>query len=185
MGREVRRVPPNWKHPETQDNYGRTCLQPMHDETFDERFTEWLADFDRVRAGNLTDTEREWYPRGLADWLMDEGAPLDPAYYRPWQDDEATWFQLWETVSEGTPVSPPFATKEELAAHLAVHGDAWDQARSAKGRAGFTRGQATGWGMERARAFVEAGWAPSMMVINEPGNLSIVESKDIPLAQSS
>jgi hypothetical protein len=25
---------------------------------------------------------------------------------------EATWFQAWETVTEGTPVTPPFATTD-------------------------------------------------------------------------
>jgi hypothetical protein len=26
------------------------------------------------------------------------------------RDKEATWFQAWKTVTEGTPVTPPFAT---------------------------------------------------------------------------
>ena len=126
MGREIRKVPPHWDHPKQNPNenrYGHEGLQPMHNQTFEVRFAEWLADFDRIRAGNLDELERKCYPRGLADWLIDEGAPHDPAYYRPWKDEEATWFQLWETVSEGTPVSPPFASKEELADHLAEHGD--------------------------------------------------------------
>jgi hypothetical protein len=61
------------------------------------------------------------YPRGLADWLNDWGPP-DPAYYRPWKDDEATWYQVWETESEGTPISPPFATREELVEYLVNNG---------------------------------------------------------------
>lgn len=159
MGREIRMVPPNWKHPERDPNnnpYRHAGLQPMYDETFDERFAEWLADFDRIRAGNLDDFERKCYPRGLADWLLDDGKPCDPVYYRPWKDEEATWFQLWETVSEGTPVSPPFATKEELADHLAEHGDDWD----------ISRGKG-GWGKEAAHKFVmREGWAPSMVMVD-------------------
>lgn len=170
MGREVRRVPPNWKHP-TIERYGRVDNQPMRDRPFDQEFQEWLLDFDRVRRGELTEVEQGYWPRGLPDWFKDYPSP-DPAYYRPWKDEEATWFQLWETVSEGTPVSPPFATKEELAQHLAAHGDEWDEKRR--------RG---GWGIERARAFVEAGWAPSMVVINNPGEATVIlDSKDIPLA---
>lgn len=157
MGREIRRVPPHWDHPKrdpARNPYRNEGLQPMYDQSFDERFAEWLADFDRIRAGNLTDLEREFYPRGLADWLLDEGQPHDPAYYRPWKDSEATWYQLWETVSEGTPVSPPFATKEELADHLAQYGDG-----------GWGASGPGGWGSERAYAFVMGGgWAPSMVI---------------------
>jgi hypothetical protein len=36
------------------------------------------------------------------------------------QDKEATWFQAWETVTEGTPVTPPFATTDELVDYLAT-----------------------------------------------------------------
>lgn len=117
MGREIRRVPPNWAHPKRDPHkppYRDDVPQPMFDRSFDDVFAEWLADFDRIRSGALTDIERECYPRGLADWLLDEGQPHDPAYYRPWKDEEATWFQLWQTVSEGSPVSPPFPTREEL-----------------------------------------------------------------------
>lgn len=166
MGREVRMVPPNWEHPKI-DRHGRVDDQPMYDQDFGEKFAEWLADFDRIRAGNLTDLERKCYPRGLADWLQDEGLPPDPAYYRPWSDADATWFQLWQTVSEGSPVSPPFATKDELAAYLAEHGDFWDQKRGDGG-----------WGLARARAFVASGWAPSMAIMDG----MVLDSKDIPAA---
>ena len=45
------------------------------------------------------------------------------------QDKEATWFQAWETVTEGTPVTPPFATTDELVDYLVTRGDFWDQER--------------------------------------------------------
>lgn len=77
----------------------------------------------------------------------------DPAFYRPWTDAEATWVQVWETVSEGTPVTPPFATKAELVDYLVAGGDDWDRKR---GRGGYSR--------EQAVAFVESGWVPSMVV---------------------
>ena len=158
MGREIRRVPPHWDHPKREPKapYYHDGLQPMHDQTFDARFAEWLADFDRIRAGDLTELERKCYPSGLADWLVDEGAPHDSIYYRPWKDDEATWYQLWETVSEGTPVSPPFATKVGLADHLAAHGDG-----------GWGASAPGGWGRERAYRFVMGGgWAPSLAVVD-------------------
>lgn len=172
MGREIRRVPANWQHPDRDPDYnehGRKGLQPMYDKSFDDAFAEWLADFDRIRAGKLEGYEVECYPNGLADWLEDSHAPCR-AYYRPWKDEEATWFQLWETVSEGTPVSPPFATKQELADHLAKHGDSWDQSRCQDPHTcrlfGLTPGK-PGWGKQKAESFVfGGGWAPSMVVEN-------------------
>jgi hypothetical protein len=127
MERKVRRVPPNWKHPRLKNaEWKEDLLQPMYDLHFDDVFADWLADFDRIRAGDLSELERELYPRGLADWLNDGERPPDPAYYRPWKDDEATWYQIWETESgdgEGTPITPPFATREELVEYLVSHGD--------------------------------------------------------------
>jgi hypothetical protein len=37
------------------------------------------------------------------------------------------WWQVWETVSEGSPVTPAFETAEALIEHLVQHSDAWDQ----------------------------------------------------------
>lgn len=156
MGREIRKVPANWKHPQRgkdKDTYARGGPQPMFDKNFDDKFAEWLVDFDRFRANGLTDDQREYYPRGLADWLQDEGSPPDPAYYRPWGDEDATWFQVWETISEGTPVTPPFATENELVDYLARHGDEWDQ----------KRGDGP-WPRKAAENFVKSGWAPTMIV---------------------
>lgn len=147
MGREIRMVPANWQHPESEDDYGRMRKQPMH-------------------MGNFADAKKEWI-EGLLKWETENkstleeceywdyyGNPPEAQYYQPWKSEDATWFQLWETVSEGTPVSPPFATKEELSNYLSVHGDEWDQKRGHGG-----------WGVERAEAFVKAGWAPSMVMI--------------------
>jgi hypothetical protein len=61
-------------------------------------------------------------------------------------------WQLWETVSEGSPISPVFATAEQLVDYLVELGDVWGQKRGEK------------WSRESAEAFVRAGWAPSLMV---------------------
>lgn len=180
MGREVRRVPPHWVQPVwTKDDAPRPELvgrersfYPDHIET---ALADWLKTFDRIRRGDLQDYESKYYsgPAGLAHWLQDERGP-DPAYYRPWKDEEATWVQLWQTVSEGTPVSPAFATEEELIQYLAVNGDFWDQNRDRN----TVQRRMKGWGEERARAFVKAGWSPSMAVMDG----QVLDSKDIPLA---
>lgn len=163
MGREVRRVPPNWKHPERDDYRGGP--QPMYDKTFAAAVAEWKAGYAAWERGERSEGCSESV-RSMEFWEW-HGPPPDREYHRPWADDEATWWQLWETVSEGTPVSPPFATKDELIAYLAERGDFWDQKRGDGG-----------WGIERARAFIDAGWSPSLVVLGG----KVLESRDIPLA---
>lgn len=72
-----------------------------------------------------------------------------------WQSTEpptGEGWQLWETVSEGSPVSPVFATAEELAQWLTT---------AEGGRAaGPSRRPLT---ISQARAFVAAGWAPTLV----------------------
>ena len=173
MGREIRRVPPNWEHPRREcehspwaggcdeaKSHGDMCFQPQFDERIDDALATWLADLDRVRAGKWQKIERECYPaeRGrpcvrLAAWL-NEHSPPDPAYYRAYSNADATWWQVYETVSEGTPASPPFATQAELIDYLATNGDFWDQ----------RRGDGA-WSRESADRFVLGdGWRPSMIV---------------------
>jgi hypothetical protein len=164
MGREVRMVPPNWAHP-IQQGWRDDRLQPMYDKTFDEAAREWREGFLKWEGGERA--ERLAAGKDDFEFWEWEGEPPTREYYRPWKDEDATWFQLWETVSEGTPVSPPFATRDELANYLASSGDFWDQKRGDKP-----------WGKAAADAFVKSGWAPSMMVVVGQG---VVDSKDIPL----
>jgi hypothetical protein len=99
----------------------------MYDQHFDDVFADWLAMFDRMRAGDLDEQARKVYPRGLVDWLKDEfgfGTPPNPIEFRPWKDDEATWYQVWVAEDEGgrgTPITPPFTTREELFEYLVNH----------------------------------------------------------------
>ncbi len=60
---------------------------------------------------------------------------------------------MWETVSEGSPVTPVFATAEELVCHLVIN---------------------DGYSEQGARAFVKSGWAPSM-IGNDNGIVSGIE----------
>lgn len=167
MGREIRRVPANWDHPITERPNGRVGFQPMFDETFAQASEEWLVEFDRIRSGGARDYEIECYPNGVVEWAS-ENCPPDKNYYRPWDDKDAVWYQLWETVSEGTPVSPPFATEDELIDYLAENGDFWDQKRCKEPGWGTLWGGEPGisaWGRERAEKFVRGpGWAPSFVV---------------------
>lgn len=63
---------------------------------------------------------------------------------------EGEGWQLWETVSEGSPISPVFPDAEGLARWLTT----WDAVRGA-----MTRPMT----IEQARGFVREGWAPSFV----------------------
>lgn len=65
-------------------------------------------------------------------------------------------WQLWETVSEGSPISPVFPTAEGLADWLTTPAAEWG--------AGKPFGD-----VESALRFVKAGWAPSFVYASETG----------------
>lgn len=77
-------------------------------------------------------------------------------------------WQLWETVSEGSPITPVFTTAEDLARYLSTTGDDWHHKRVERVKSLRARGydepipQLPTY--EQALAFVCAGWAPSTMV---------------------
>ena len=89
-----------------------------------------------------------------------EGHLGDPDYYDKWYQNErhdppaGEGWQLWETVSEGSPITPVFATPEELATHLSAPGYQW--------------GAMSAMTYENALRFVQGpGWAPTMMSSND------------------
>lgn len=160
MGREIRRVPPNWEHPRyTKDNARNQRdigeYMSMYDKTYEEARREWLDGFELWQAGKHP--EQIKYPEASwvkgCDW-WEYSSPPDREMYRPAFSEEPTWFQVYQTVSEGSPVTPPFPTREALVEYLMIGGDFWDQKR---GRGGYTR--------EQAEAFVKDESAPSMIVM--------------------
>lgn len=153
MGREIRRVPLGWQHPkkdpdnryfrEDSDNF-----QPLYDRGYNQEAKKWIEGLLLWESGERTTDN----PKYTYFWEY-EGSPPDKEYYRPdWTEEEMNGYCLYETVSEGTPVSPVFATLDELAEYLAEHGDFWDKRRGNGG-----------WGIERAKAFCNMGWAPSFV----------------------
>ena len=104
MGREVRKVPAGWNPPKDK---------PHYDTDYGTWCREWKAGYERWKTHpELPDLEY-W------EWT----SVPDKALCRPaWRDEERTHFMMYETTSEGTPISPAFATPEELARWLADTG---------------------------------------------------------------
>jgi hypothetical protein len=158
MGREIRRVPTNWVHPKAEDRDG---YRPLFDRPYSKAISEWIENHLLWEAGKHPDqlggTGKKY--RFYAEW--DGNAPKVERYRPEWTSEEATWYQVYETVSEGTPVTPPFATREELVEYLVLNGDFWDQKRRAEGNCQMP---CQPWPRKQAEAFVFGdGWAPTLI----------------------
>lgn len=167
MSREIRRVVSNWQHPrrscphspwkggcdEARRNGGE-CFQPLFDEGYETAMNEWIANHQLwLRGEHPSQSDPNSGAKECKYYAQWEGNPPDVEYYRPdWKDGEATWYQLYETVTEGTPVSPPFATEQELIDYLTAHGEFQDNSPYSR---------------EAAERMVRGGWAPSLVAIGE------------------
>lgn len=87
-------------------------------------------------------------PKGWGTCPVCKGDHLDPAVadvYHAWTrtpPPSGSGWQLWETVSEGSPISPVFETQEFFIQYLVQQG----------------------YSLQAATAFSEEGWAPSMVI---------------------
>lgn len=168
MGREIRRVPPNWEHPRfTEEDTSDPCrigkFKSMHNQSYESARKQWIDNFDLWRVGKHEDQikypDKSWV-KGQDFWEYD--SPPDRESYLPIFMQEPTWYQVYETVSEGTPVTPPFATQDELVDYLVENGDFWDQKRRHEGTSSMP---CQPWSREAAENFVkERPWMPSMLI---------------------
>ncbi|MBU1164893.1 hypothetical protein KKA15_05035 [Patescibacteria group bacterium] len=95
MSTEARRVPANWEHPKDENGHHI----PMHEHfPYDE----------------------EEIVEGLRDgWLNNDPPNYGCDVMPQWPESERTHYQMYESVTEGTPISPVMETPEALARWLA------------------------------------------------------------------
>ena len=139
MGRELRRVAAGYEHPKAQMSWGYD-YKPLFGRSYSKDVSEWdyeeskwLEGLCRDYAQEMKDYPGEFYTHDRDhmrwqkidpkhegwDYTSYAGNRPDSRDYMPdWSEEEKTHFCLYEDVSEGTPVSPVFATKEELARWL-------------------------------------------------------------------
>lgn len=174
MGREIRRVAPNWEHPvKDVRDYGNGVwvkrFKPLHDNSYEEAIEKWVQNYLLWRKGEHPEQSKGNKGTQLSAFLDWFGNAPQQEDYRPlWKPEEMTWYQVYETVSEGTPVSPPCATKEELVEYLVRHGDNWTKDDTVE-----CNPYAKPWSRKSAEAFVKSEWAPSMVIENgvvKPGH---------------
>ena len=152
MSREVRRVPADWQHPKYD-------AEEIRDRPYlNGRFKPLLKNYARDAEDFLGRAVEE----GLQAALEYYGRAPDRDDYMPeWPEAERTHLMMYETTSEGTPISPAFETPEELARWLT------DNNASAFGASGAT--------YEQWLATAKRGWAPSA-IVDDHGFRSGVEA---------
>jgi len=169
MGRTIRRVPADWRHPTFAD-YGLTCpyfnhtnntLLPLYDKTYEEALAKWEQDRASARAGTS-----EWYKS--VEEFEEECEKPEPGGWglrrRSWTPEEATHYQMYETVSEGTPTSPVFETLQELEDWLVKGGVYSRIVEGLNRKEDLAMYQEGPYLREAARAFCKSQWVPSLLI---------------------
>jgi len=113
---------------------------PMHDQSFDEACEEWDDYLVQWALGTYPDQPKDmpWTLLGFEEWHGPRPSLRHVlSSFRPEFDSEPVFYQVYETITEGTPVSPVFPGFNELYRWLIT--DA---------------GLDTPWGEEDALAFI-------------------------------
>ena len=153
MGREIRRVPINWEHPRKENG----SYKPLREGNFKTQYSDWEQELKNWYAGHKNFESGKVFSDGLReyskvkgntyeDWAGPPPSPPSPYDFLP----QGTWYQLFENVSEGTPITPPFAAKEELIDWLSKNRDFWGNY----------------WAREAAEDIVNSGFALSGIMAN-------------------
>ena len=133
----------------------------MYDGSYLKKLTKWIENHQLWERGEHPDrknAEVHQRCRYYAEWGGDP--PRVEDYMPDWPEEERTAFALYETVSEGTPLTPAFSTKEELIQHLVKCGDSWGNR----------------WTQKQAERFVlDTGGCPSAVTVDG----KLVDPRDI------
>lgn len=108
------------------DDRDRTCSCHPGELAFKHPLHGWSEDgMEEIDLG-VAESEDALYEYAIAEKMTEKPDPADflPVWDVP--EDELGWC-LYETVSEGTPVTPVYPTASALVEHLVTYGMDWDQ----------------------------------------------------------
>lgn len=156
MSREIRKVPKNWEHPRynhpsyypSDRSEAGNRYFPLYDMDYKIEAQKWINNFNLWQKGEHEYQFESKDPPPDYYWDFD-GPPPEEISYRSESlgtefREPAACYQVYETVSEGTPISPKFDSLEELAAWLV--------------------GQ--GYSEKAASEFCKLGYSMSMAIVN-------------------
>lgn len=139
MGYEIRSVPADWVHP--REMHGEKNHIPLLGRDYNEEAADWYRQAAQWQRGEHphqlegAEVKRGTYVHRALDckWYHEWGPerPTSGKYhYMDYHigDRPRTHFQYYETVSEGTPRSPVFATEQEAQQWMNDNNDGndWD-----------------------------------------------------------
>jgi hypothetical protein len=116
MAYEIRRVPGNWQHPKDAD--GRyiglfeTSRFKRDAQRWDEENEMWLKGYRSDGRSNYVPIEPEHQHKSYVEWTQER--PELRNYMPQWANDERTHYMIYESVTEGTPISPAFRNAVDL-----------------------------------------------------------------------
>lgn len=155
MGRELRMVPKDWEHPKDTNN----VYIPLFEGSYKAKVSQWDKEAEMWGKGKQrkfdedgdedgwVDIEDKYKTMPYKDW--NSKRPEEKDYMPDWNPEERTHLMMYESATEGTPISPVCETPEQLAHWLCNH------AASA-----FAGNTAT---YEQWMSTIKSGWAPSAM----------------------
>lgn len=123
-----RRVAPDWEHPKEMHN-GKEVYKPLRDGTkYFVELADWEIEkntFDRQYPA-LRGTEE-----GLKKYESLYGEKPNPDHYTPfWEPEKATAWQVYEEVTEGTPITKVYPDLDTMAREIAAeHGHSFEAMR--------------------------------------------------------
>jgi len=152
MSRAIRHVPKNWEHPKKENG----SFKPLCDDYIG-RLEYYQKDVDKfifhmteiIQKGRVKVYDRVFKDvKELYEYEVEDGQmkPPDINDYMPNGD----WYQLFEEVSKGTPLSPPFATKKGLFEWLINNKDYWGHQ----------------WTRPQAEGIIKCEYSPSGLMTN-------------------
>jgi len=166
MGREVRMVPADYVHPvyseeETWEHPRlRGRFKPLFYAT-PEKFAETVAQYKLQKAQWKKGYTLDWVSGDFVPKSVEEscatfsewyGEPPQASDYMLIPKEQQTHYMMFETVTEGTPISPVFPTAEALAKWLA--------------ETGANAGAYSTATYEQWLNVCKGGYAPSMIIAN-------------------
>lgn len=128
MGREVRMVPADWRHPkEAQPDWRTGQMVERYKALFEgskyqRAVDEWDEECAKWKGGWRPDYCDTAESRAMTYEQYSGQRPHRNDYMPDWPPEQRTHYMMYETCSEGTPISPAFATPEALARWLADTG---------------------------------------------------------------
>lgn len=126
MGREVRKVPADWQHPNkwhvdhVTKEWVESYIPLLRGEDFEGAASDW--DLEHAAWASRMHPEQDQIGTTERDFdAWDGPRPRAQDYMPDWTEEEKTHYMLYETTSEGTPMSPAFATLGELCEYAEEH----------------------------------------------------------------